>query len=193
MKPETHFKNTDLNGLKTAISKPTSLSRYDRWRIGDVCIVVVPLYSRILDALCQRGLCTHASKLILAPSSPSTLSKNRIKWSGLLLRRMVHAACADVYVEQGDMLKISFWGRNLFLSAKSVVAGGVKEDNEGVAVDSHVLPEIFRDLNYEDPPIILHRIVTSTHVDDLCSLGCIIYHRLFGSPLCNFDCQNLIA
>ena len=45
------------------------------------------------------------------------------------------------------------------LSVKSVVTGGVKEYGRGVAVDIQVLPEILRDLNYEDPPIILHRIV----------------------------------
>ena len=58
-------------------------------------------------------------------------------------------------------------------------------------MDSHLLPEILRDLNYKDSPIILHRIVPSTHVNDLCSLGCILYHHLFGSPLCNFDCQKI--
>ena len=26
---------------------------------------------------------------------------------------------------------------------------------------------------------------------DIWSLGCILYHRLFGSPLCNFDCQQI--
>ena len=26
---------------------------------------------------------------------------------------------------------------------------------------------------------------------DIWSLGCILYHRLFGSPLCNFDCQKI--
>ena len=26
---------------------------------------------------------------------------------------------------------------------------------------------------------------------DLWSLGCILYHRLFGYPLCNFDCQQI--
>ena len=26
---------------------------------------------------------------------------------------------------------------------------------------------------------------------DIRSLGCILYHRLFGSPLCNFDCQQI--
>ena len=36
------------------------------------------------------------------------------------------------------------------LSVKSGVARGVKEDEGGVAVDSHVLPEILKDLNYED-------------------------------------------
>ena len=76
---------------------------------------------------------------------------------------------------------------------KSVVAGGIKEDGGGVAVDSHVLPEILQDLNYEDPTIILHGIVPSTHVDDLWSLGFILYHRLFGSPLCNFDSQKIYS
>ena len=64
-------------------------------------------------------------------------------------------------------LTISFLGRKVLLSVKAVVAGRVKEDGGGVAVDSHVLPEILRDLNYEGPPIILHTIVPSTHVDDL--------------------------
>ena len=49
------------------------------------------------------------------------------------------------------------------LSVKSVVIVGVKEDEGGVAVDSHVLSDFLRDLNYEDTTIILHRIVTSTH------------------------------
>ena len=64
------------------------------------------------------------------------------------------------------------------MAVKSVVVGGVKEDGVGVVVDSHVLPDISRDLNYEDPPIILHSIVSSTYVNDLWSLGCILYHRL---------------
>ena len=55
---------------------------------------------------------------------------------------MVHTACVDVYVERGDMLTISFRGRKVFLSAKSVVAGDFKEDGGGVAVESHVLTEI---------------------------------------------------
>ena len=106
---------------------------------------------------------------------------------------MVHAACAYVYVKQGDMLTISFQGRKVFLPLKSVVAGGVKEDGGGGggAVEIHVLTEILQDLNYEDPPIILNIIVPSTHVDDLWSLGCIIYQSLFGSPLCSFDCQQI--
>ena len=53
---------------------------------------------------------------------------------------MVHTACADVYVERGDMLTISFQGWKVLLSVKSVVTGGVKEDGGGVVVDSHVLP-----------------------------------------------------
>ena len=53
---------------------------------------------------------------------------------------MVHAACADVYVERGDMLTISFRGRKVLLPVKSVVAMGVKEEWGGVAVYSHVLP-----------------------------------------------------
>ena len=61
---------------------------------------------------------------------------------------------------------------------KSVVAGGAKEDGGGVAVENHVLTEILRDLNYKDSPIILHRIFPSTHVDDLWSLGCMLYHRI---------------
>ena len=68
---------------------------------------------------------------------------------------MIHAACADVYVKRGDMLTISFQGRKVFLSVKSVVARGVREDGGGVAVDIHFLPEILRDLNYKDPPTIL--------------------------------------
>ena len=75
--------------------------------------MVVPLDARILDALRRRGLC-----------------------------RMVHVACADVYVKQGDMLTISFRGRKVLLLVKSVVARGVKEDEGGVAVESHVLTEI---------------------------------------------------
>ena len=74
---------------------------------------------------------------------------------------------------------------------KSVVDGGVREDRGGVAVDIHFLPEILRDLNYEYPPTILHRIIPSTHVDEIWSLECIISHRIFGSPLCNFDCQQI--
>ena len=37
---------------------------------------------------------------------------------------MVHAAFADIYVEHGDMLTISFRGRKVLMSVKSVVAGG---------------------------------------------------------------------
>ena len=99
--------------------------------------------------------------------------------------------CADVYVEQGDMLKISFRGGEVLLSVKSVVAGGIKEYGVGVVVDIHFLPDIFQDLNYKDPPIILHRIVLLTHVNDIWSLGCIVYRCLFGYPLCSFDCQNI--
>ena len=77
------------------------------------------------------------------------------------------------------------------LLAKSVVEGGVKEYGGGVTVESHVLLEILKYLNYGDTPIILHIIFPSTHVNDIWSLGCIIYHRLFGSPLCNFDCQQI--
>ena len=65
---------------------------------------------------------------------------------------MVQAAYADVYIERGDTLKISFRGREVLLPVKSVVAGGDKEDEGGVEVDSHVLPEIFQDLNYEESP-----------------------------------------
>ena len=83
---------------------------------------------------------------------------------------------------EGGMLTIFFQGRKVLLLVKSVVAGGVKEDEGRVEVDSHVLPEILRDLNCDDPPIILHGIVPSTHVDDLWSLGCILYHRLFWFP-----------
>ena len=86
---------------------------------------------------------------------------------------------------------------NILLREEGIADGevsgerGVKEDEIGVAVDSHVLPDILRDLNYEDPPIILHMIVPSTHVDDLWSLGCILYRRLFGSPFSNFDCRQI--
>ena len=159
---------------RTTPSAPTSSSHYDKRRGGDVRITVVPLYARLLDALRQSVLCPHASEMILAPSSPSTLADNRIEGSGLLLRRMVHAACADVYAEQGDMLIISFRGRKVLLLVNSVVSGGVKEDEGGVAVDSHVLPEILRDLNYKDSPIILHMIFPSTNIDNLWYLGCII-------------------
>ena len=69
---------------------------------------VVPLYARILDALRRHSLCPHASELILMPSYPSTLPNNRIEGSGLLLLRMVHAACADIYIEQGDTLTTYF-------------------------------------------------------------------------------------
>ena len=127
---------------RTTPSTPTSSSRYDQRRGGDVRIALVLLESRLLDALCRRGLCPPDSELILAPSSPSTLLNDTIKGSGLPLRRMVHAACTDVYVKQGDMLTISFQGRKVLLSVKSVVPGGVKEDGGGLAVDSHVLPEI---------------------------------------------------
>ena len=33
--------------------------------------------------------------------------------------------------------------------------------------------------------------VSSLLTYDLCSLVCIIYHRIFGSPICNFDCQKI--
>ena len=56
--------------------------------------------------------------------------------------------------------------------------GGVKEYGEGVEVYIHVLPEIVQDFNFEDSPIIFHRIVPSTHIDDISSLGCILYHRI---------------
>ena len=75
-------------------------------------------------------------------------------------------------------LTIYFRGRKVFLSVKSVVAGGVREDRGGVAVDIHFLPEILRDMNYEYPPTILHSIIPSTHVNDLWYLGCILYHRI---------------
>ena len=88
--------------------------------------MVVPIYAQILYALRRHGICPHASELILDPSSPSTLPNNTIEGSGLLLRRMVHAAIADIYVEHGDMLTISFRGRKVLMSVKSVVAGGVK-------------------------------------------------------------------
>ena len=97
---------------------------------------MVPLDARILDALRRRGLCPHASELILAPSSPSTLLNDTIEGLGLLLCRMFHTACADVYVKRGDMLTISFRGRKVLLSVKAVVAGRVKEDGGGVSVDS---------------------------------------------------------
>ena len=71
-------------------------------------IVVVPLDAWLLDALCWRGLCPHASELILVPSSPSALPNDTIEGLGLLLLRMVHAACSDVYVERGGMLTRSF-------------------------------------------------------------------------------------
>ena len=50
-------------------------------------------------------------------------------------------------MEQGDMLTISFRGRKVLLLLKSVVARGVKEYGGGVAVNSHIKPEILRDLN----------------------------------------------
>ena len=108
---------------------------------------MLPIDAQLLDALRRRGLCPHASKLILVHLSPSTLPNDMIKGSGLLLRWMVHAACADVYDKRGDMLTISFRGRKVLLSVKLVVAGGVKEDGGGVAVDSHVLMKILRELN----------------------------------------------
>ena len=101
---------------------------------------MVLLDARLLDALCLRGLCPQASELILAPSSPSTLPNGTIKGSGLLLLRMVHTACTEVYVKRGEMLTISFRGRRVLLPVKSVVVGGVKEDMGGVAVDIHDLP-----------------------------------------------------
>ena len=116
---------------RTTLSTPTSSAIYNRRKGSDVRIVVVPLDARLLDALRRRGLCLHASKLILATSSPLTLLNNTIKGSGLLLRWMVHAACADVYVERGDMLTISFRGRNVLLLVKSVVARGSKKMEEG--------------------------------------------------------------
>ena len=152
---------------------------------------MVPLNARILDTLRRRGLCPHASNLILAPSSALTLMNNTIKELGFLLCQMVHVACGDVYVERGDMLTISFRGRKVLLPVKSVVAMGVKEEWGGVAVDSNVLPKILQDFKYKDLPIILHIIVPTTHIDDLWSLGCILYHHIFGSPLCNFDFQKI--
>ena len=71
-----------------------------------------------------------------------------------------------------------------------MVAGGVKQDKGWMAVSSHILPEILLEFNYEDPPKIIHRIVPSTHVDDLWSLEFILYHRLFGYQLCIFNCQK---
>ena len=127
----------------TTPSTHTSSLRYDRRRGGDVRIAVVPIDARILDTLRRRGLCPPASQLIPAPLYPSTPLNNTIEVSVLLLRQMIHAACADVYVKRGDMLTIYFRGRKVFLLVKSVVAGGVIEDGVGVAVESHVLPEIF--------------------------------------------------
>ena len=43
---------------------------------------------------------------------------------------------------------------------------------------------------------VTNRATTKFYVPptyDLWSLGCIIYHRLFGSQLCNFDCQQIIS
>ena len=111
----------------TTHSTPTSLSQYDRRRGGDVRIAVVPLDTRILYALRQRGLCPHASELILVHSSPLTLPNNTVEGLGRILLWMVHAACADVYVERGDMLTISFRGRKVLLTMKSVVNGGSKK------------------------------------------------------------------
>ena len=74
---------------------------------------------------------------------------------------------------------------------KSVVAGGLNQDEGWMEVASHILPEILQEFNYEDPPKIIHRIVPSTHIDDLWSLEFILYHRLFGYQLCNFYCQKI--
>ena len=93
---------------------------------------MVPLDARILYALRRLGLCPHSSELILAPSSPSNLLNATIEGLGLILYRMVHTACADVCVEQGDMLTISFRGKKVILPVKSVVDGGVKEDGKSV-------------------------------------------------------------
>ena len=76
--------------------------------MGNVRITLVPLDVRLLDALHRRSLCPNASELIVAPSYPSTLPNDTIEVLGLLLRRMVHAACSDVYVERGGMLTRSF-------------------------------------------------------------------------------------
>ena len=69
---------------------------------------MVPLDAQLLDVLRRRGLFPHTSELILEPSSPLNLPNITIKGSGVLLRRMIHTAFADVYVEQGDMLTIYF-------------------------------------------------------------------------------------
>ena len=88
---------------------------------------MVPLDARILDALRRRGLCPHASDLILVPLSPSTLMNNTIEGPGLLLRQIFHTACADVYAKRGDILTIYSRGREVLLLVNSVVAGGVIE------------------------------------------------------------------
>ena len=52
---------------------------------------------------------------------------------------------ADTDLKQRQAaLTISFRGRKVLLSVKSVMAGGVKEDGEGVAVES---PSIHRSIN----------------------------------------------
>ena len=88
--------------------------------------MMVPLDAWLLDALLRRGLCPHASKLIISPSSPLTPPNNTIEGSGLFLCQMVHTAFADVYVKLWDMLTIYFRGRKVLLSVKSVVAGEVR-------------------------------------------------------------------
>ena len=68
-------------------------------------------------------------------------------------------ADTDPKQRQAELI-ISFRGRKLFLSVKSVVAGGVKEDGGGVAVDR---PSIHRFIDNLINPSIYPSIIQSIY------------------------------
>ena len=106
--------------------------------------------------------------------------------------------------ELGCHLKINNLGNGQYVFLRVLVTpstNGIQSRRKNATVDvgqhyknSSSLGMIFTNILINPIERITNR--ATTHFSglptyDLWYLGCSLYHRLFGSPLCNFDCQQI--